>query len=141
MYFRETRYLLVIYHVIFMIKFMWCRAVEVSHKHTIENTKCKFYIVLLILILDAKWGWVDNAESGPLYYQERAPVPFVEEVDWTTGPVWKDMEKRKSLFLEDFEHRTLQSVAGRCADHVILASVFSHYVGLFGVHTMATVYR
>lgn len=49
--------------------------------------------------------------------------------------------EKKILLPEEFEHRTLQPVAGRCADHVILTSVFSHYGGLFGIHTMTTVYR
>jgi hypothetical protein len=49
---------------------------------------------------------VDNAESRPLYYQGRSSAPIVEEVDWTTGPVWKGVERRKPLLPEEFEHRT-----------------------------------
>jgi len=55
--------------------------------YTKHEISCPRNIALFILILDAKWGWVDNADSRPFYYQGRDPVPILEEVNWTTGPV------------------------------------------------------
>ena len=55
-------------------------------------------------------------------------------------PVLEGYVEKKILLPEEFEHRTLQPVAGRCAEHVILAFAFSHYASLFGIRTMATVY-
>jgi hypothetical protein len=44
--------------------------------------------VLFIFNLGAKWEWVVNATPRPLYSLERDPVPFVQQVGWTSGPVW-----------------------------------------------------
>jgi len=65
--------------------------------YTKHEISCPRNIALFILILDAKWGWVDNADSRPFYYQGRDPVPILEEVDWTTGPVWKG-RREENLF-------------------------------------------
>jgi hypothetical protein len=54
-------------------------------------------ITLLILNLGARWGWVVNATSRPLYLRERVPVPTAEEAWWAPRAVWTSKEKRKSL--------------------------------------------
>jgi hypothetical protein len=41
---------------------------------------------------------VASVTPRPLYPQERAPIPIVEEVVWAPDPVGRGIEKRKSLF-------------------------------------------
>jgi len=41
--------------------------------------------------------WVVNATPRPPYPRETAPAPNVQEAAQTRGPVWTDVEKRKSL--------------------------------------------
>jgi hypothetical protein len=38
-----------------------------------------------------------NSTSRPIYPRERDPVPTVQEAGWAPEPVWKGVEKRKSL--------------------------------------------
>jgi hypothetical protein len=42
--------------------------------------------------LSAGWGWVVNATPKPLYLWERDPVPIVQGVGWSPGPVWMGTE-------------------------------------------------
>jgi hypothetical protein len=70
-------------------------------------------IALLVLNLDARWGLVVKATPRPLYPCERAPVPIVNEAGWAPGPVWTDMENRKSLAPTGVRTRTVQPVASR----------------------------
>jgi hypothetical protein len=53
-------------------------------------------IALLILNLCARW-LVVNAKLRPLYPSETATRPIVQKAGSAPGPVWTDMEKRKSL--------------------------------------------
>jgi hypothetical protein len=74
-------------------------------------------ISLLILKLGARW--LVNATSWPLYPKKQAPVPITDEAAWATGPVWKDMEKRKSLAATGIQLRTYQPVASRYTSYAI----------------------
>jgi hypothetical protein len=54
-------------------------------------------ILILIVNLGSRRGWVVNATPRPLYPWERAPVPIVEEAGWETASFWTGVERRKSL--------------------------------------------
>ena len=45
----------------------------------------------------ARCGWVVNATRRPFYPRGRDPVPTVREAGWARGPVWTNVEQRKSL--------------------------------------------
>jgi len=36
------------------------------------------------------------AMSQPLYTRDRAPVPIVEEIRWTSGAVWTGLKKNSA---------------------------------------------
>jgi hypothetical protein len=52
---------------------------------------------LPILSLGSTWGWVVTTTSQLLYHREGDQVPIVQEVGRSQGPVWLDVEQRKSL--------------------------------------------
>jgi hypothetical protein len=55
-------------------------------------------------------GWVVNVTTRPLY-PGKDIVPIVKETGWATGPVWTDMEKRKSHALTGIPPPTVQPAA------------------------------
>jgi hypothetical protein len=74
----------------------------------------------------ARRGWVINTTPWPLYPQERAPVPIVEEAEWAwaPGPVSTCMEKSMwdtSLPTLGFEPWTVWPVVSCYINYTILA--------------------
>jgi hypothetical protein len=47
------------------------------------------------LNLGAKYGWAVDAKPRPLYYHKGPSLPTAQEAEWTTMPVWTNVEKRK----------------------------------------------
>jgi hypothetical protein len=45
------------------------------------------YSFTLFSTLGARWGWVVNATTRPLYPREREPVPIVQVAGRAPGPV------------------------------------------------------
>jgi len=51
------------------------------------------------LNLGARWGWAVNTTPLPLFPQEGALVPIIQEAEWDSVlPIWMIVEKKKSLF-------------------------------------------
>ena len=46
--------------------------------------------------LGIRWRWVVKATPRPLYPREKDPIPFVQDAEWATGPVWTDAENLAS---------------------------------------------
>jgi hypothetical protein len=70
--------------------------------------------------LGARWEWVVNTTSPPLYTRERDPVPSVQVVGWAPRSVWtgaKNLSPR-------FDPRTFQVVAILYIDYAIPAPDF-----------------
>ena len=63
------------------------------------------------LSLGARWGWVVNATSRPLYNQEKEPVPRR-----LGGPQGRSKRVRKISSPLGFDPRTAQLVASRYTD-------------------------
>jgi hypothetical protein len=72
-------------------------------------------IAPLIDNLGARWGWW-SAPRPDRFTPGNDPVHIVEEAGWAPGPVWKGVEKRKSLVRPGFKPRTVQPVASRYAE-------------------------
>jgi hypothetical protein len=63
------------------------------------------------IYLAARWRWVGGQGLPlPVYPQERAPVPIVQEAQWALESVWAGAERRKST-PQGLEHRIIQLVA------------------------------
>jgi hypothetical protein len=55
-------------------------------------------------------GW-STPYTLPLYLPLRAQIPIAQGDGWVLGPVWKGVEKGKSVVPLRFEHRTVQPIA------------------------------
>jgi len=64
------------------------------------------------------------------YYQQKAPVPIVEEARWAPWSVWR---KGNPLSLPGFEPPPFQPVEIRYTDYTILGPTFKYQQVIFQV--------
>jgi len=55
------------------------------------------YAAPVISNLGARGWWMFKAKPWQLYTPDSVPGPFVHEGVWASRPVWRDVEKKKSL--------------------------------------------
>jgi hypothetical protein len=77
-------------------------------------------ILLLILELGTRWGWVVSVTPRPRFTPEKGPAVQIAQKDgWAAEPVWTQRIEEKSFYLSrgsNFDHPVIQPVASLYTD-------------------------
>jgi len=71
-----------------------------------EGREGRRYAVPLISNLSTRVWWVVKSKLRQIYTRENFPGPIVHEGVWASRPVWRDVEKKKSLDPTEFKHNS-----------------------------------
>ena len=78
---------------------------------------------LLILNLGTRWGWVVNATPQPLYLQEKASVPSVQDAAQVPGGLDGSGTEKNLSPPPGFEPRTVQHIVSHRTNNAIPAII------------------
>jgi hypothetical protein len=78
---------------------------------------------LFILNLGTRWGWVVNATPQPLYLQEIATVPSVQDAAQVPGGLEGSRTEKNLSPPPGFEPRTVQHTVSRRTNNAIPAII------------------